>query len=65
MEKTKGPYIVSLADFVKEYPHMVNMSQMRALVRNSKTNGSSKWIRKVGVKIFVDVEQFFEWTKKV
>jgi len=55
---------VSLEEFAAEHYKIANLEQLRRFIRNEHKNGASMWVRRVGRRIFVDVDKFFEWTKR-
>lgn len=60
----KIPEIQSLKDFVLTYPHLVTQNQMRNYIARRKKNGADVWIHRIGRRMFINVENFFEWTKR-
>ncbi len=64
MKKTQEPNLVALEEFVNTHPKMVTMRQMRRTIKNAQFNKADIWIRRVNRRIFVDVDQFFEWMKR-
>lgn len=63
-EMTKKPNLQPLAQFVEENKNLVTMSAMRKWILNADTNGADMWIHRLGKNIAVDVDKFFEWTKR-
>lgn len=65
MKTVKEPNLQSLEEFVQTHPKLVTMRQMRRMVANiAHNNGADMWIRRIGRRIFVDVDKFFEWTMR-
>lgn len=60
----KRPELQSLKDFVKTHAALVTMGAMRDWIYYSAQNGASMWIHRVGRRIFIDVDKFFQWTKR-
>lgn len=63
MKNTEVPQLMSLKEFVKAFPHLVDINQMRNYIAHKEKNKASMWVRKIGRRLFVDVDQFFKWTK--
>jgi len=62
MKKTQKPNLLSLKDFLDANADIVTERQMRRFIQE-KRKGIESWLRYVGKRIFVDVDQFFEWIK--
>ena len=58
------PNLQALAEFVNNHPKLVTLRQMRRIVSNSPQNGAELFLRRVNRRIFIDVDKFFEWTKR-
>lgn len=63
-EMTKTPNIVRLATFVDQHKDLVTTASMRTWIKKRMNNGADCWIVRLGNRIFVDVDKFFEWTKR-
>lgn len=46
-----------------KYHDWPNESGLRYLIFYEKTNGASAWIRRVGKRVLIDEDAFFEWAK--
>ena len=63
MKKTEKPNLLSLKDFLDSNLGIVTERQMRRFIQQ-KRKGIEMWLRYVGNRVYIDVEQFFEWTKR-
>jgi hypothetical protein len=62
---TKKPDLQSLKDFIKNNPQLkLKLPTIRGWIRCPQDSGAHTWVRRVGRLIFVDVEKFFEWTRR-
>jgi hypothetical protein len=64
MENKKKPNLQALEKFVEENKHLLTLRQMRDIIRREKENGAHIFIHRIGRRIFIDVDKFFEWTKR-
>jgi hypothetical protein len=64
IKKTQEPNLMSLEEFVNTHPKLVTMRQMRRTINNAQSNQADMWIRRINRRIFVDVDEFFEWMKR-
>lgn len=60
----KKPNLKSLKEFVEIHEDIVTMSAMRDWIFKAKDSGANMWIRRLGRRIFIDVDKFFEWTER-
>lgn len=54
--------LLTLSEFCNTYK-LVSYRQMQRFIKDAEKNGAKIWLRRVGKKIFIDVDKFFEWTK--
>jgi len=59
----KESKLLTLKEFCSKYK-LMGYRQMQRYIQQADANGAAMWIRRVGRKIYVDVDQFFEWTKR-
>lgn len=64
MERLKYPNLQSLEDFCENHKNLVNLNQMREFIRHAEKNGAHIFIHRIGRRIFIDLDKFFEWTKR-
>lgn len=60
----KRPNLQSLNEFVESNKDLVKLGSMRDWIFHREKNGADMWIRRIGRRIFIDVDKFFEWTKR-
>lgn len=53
---------MTVAQFSKEHPAF-SQPCLRHLIFNAKNNGFSSVIRRIGSKILIDEESFFDWVQ--
>lgn len=52
--------LLSIGQFVEKHKHQTEPS-LRWLVFNESHNGFSKVIRRIGKRVFIDEEAYFQW----
>jgi hypothetical protein len=57
------PRLLTVAQFVEEH-NFLSHGGARYLIFNSKTNGLEKAIKRIGRKILIDEQKFFEWVNE-
>ena len=63
-KKTEIPNLMSLEEFIKAHSSLVEMQQMRRIILNERKNGAVTFIHRIGRRIFINVDKFFEWTQR-
>lgn len=53
--------LLKLKDLQEKYSYLFPLSTLRYWIYKRESNGANCWIRKIGGKIFVDVDEFFKW----
>lgn len=57
------PRLFSVKQFSKEHPAFPE-GGLRHLIFNEHTNGFHKCVRRVGRRVLIDEEAFFEWVEE-
>jgi hypothetical protein len=58
------PKLLTVADFARECGGWPDESALRWLLFNRQTNGFDKVVRRVGRRILISVEAYYEWIEE-
>ena len=62
MKKGENVRLQSLEHFCEAHKDLVTIKQMRNYIYRDPD--ADMWVRRIGRRIFVDVDKFFEWTMR-
>ena len=56
--------LLPVKKFVEKHDSFATNGGMRHLIFNKETNGFKKVIKKIGRRVLIDEDEFFEWVKE-
>lgn len=64
LENNKSPRLLTIAQFASEHS-WPSQGSLRFLIFNERTNGFSSVVRRVGKRVLIDEQKFFQWVEKL